>query len=213
MRAADVTIVNLETLIHEFNGYAQAHSGGTYVASPPEIAGELKWAGVDMMSCANNHAFDYGSTGILEDDRARRGGRPHPCGHRRGSAGGAAACYSEMSRRNRGHGFHGRRHFTPYGRASRSRPGMRGRPGLNPLGLTESRGGDDHACDGAGARAICGFGAGARQAGSKPAVVRFFGVPLLIEEKARLAGGRGIDPGRPCRQSCSDRQCRGERPT
>ena len=66
MRAADVAIVNLETVIHDFKGYAQADSGGTYMASPPSIAGELAWAGVDMVSSANNHAFDYGTEGILE---------------------------------------------------------------------------------------------------------------------------------------------------
>lgn len=36
------------------------------MASPPEIARELKWAGFDMLAHANNHAFDYGVTGILE---------------------------------------------------------------------------------------------------------------------------------------------------
>ena len=66
MRAAGATIVNLETVIHEFKGYAQAHSGGTYMASPPEIANELAWAGINMVSHANNHTFDYGSTGIIE---------------------------------------------------------------------------------------------------------------------------------------------------
>jgi poly-gamma-glutamate synthesis protein (capsule biosynthesis protein) len=59
MRAADVAIVKLERVIHEFKGHAQPESGGTYMASPPMIAGELRWAGVDMASGANNHAFDY----------------------------------------------------------------------------------------------------------------------------------------------------------
>ena len=38
IRAADVAIVNLETVIHEFKGHAQADSGGTYMASPPQRA-------------------------------------------------------------------------------------------------------------------------------------------------------------------------------
>ena len=66
MRQANTTIINLETLIHEYKGYAQAHSGGAYMTSPPEIATELKWADVNMVSHANNHAFDYGSEGIIE---------------------------------------------------------------------------------------------------------------------------------------------------
>ena len=67
LRAADFTIVNLETLIHEHRGYAQAQSGGTWVSSPPEIAHELRWAGVDMVAHANNHAFDYGSIGTVSN--------------------------------------------------------------------------------------------------------------------------------------------------
>jgi hypothetical protein len=65
MRRSDATILNLETVIHTFKGYAQADSGGAWLTSPPKIAQELAWAGVDMVSHANNHAFDYGSEGIL----------------------------------------------------------------------------------------------------------------------------------------------------
>ena len=66
IRAADVAIVNLETVIHDFKGHAQTDSGGTYMASPPHIAAELKGVGFDMLAHANNHAFDYGAVGILE---------------------------------------------------------------------------------------------------------------------------------------------------
>ena len=138
MRSADATIINLETVIHEFKGHAQPESGGTHMASPPEIAGQLRWAGVDMVSAANNHSFDYGSGGILETvEHARRAGlilagigedlqaarRPayfDAAGSRIGLIAMAAS-------------------YIPYGRASRSRPDMRGRPGLNPLNLTTSR--------------------------------------------------------------------------
>src|SRR5574342_978127 len=66
IRSADAAITNLETVIHEFKGYPQANSGGIHMASPPLIASELVWAGFDMVSHANNHAFDYGSIGVLE---------------------------------------------------------------------------------------------------------------------------------------------------
>ena len=136
MRAADVAIVNLETVIHEFKGHAQADSGGTYMASPPRIAGELKWAGVDMASAANNQAFDYGSIGILEtvDHLEAAGLVLAGIGRNLQSArapaflksGGATVGMVSMAST-----------FIPYGRASRSRGDMRGRPGLNPLGLTK----------------------------------------------------------------------------
>jgi poly-gamma-glutamate synthesis protein (capsule biosynthesis protein) len=134
IRATDVAIVNLETLIHTYKGYAQADSGGTYMATRPEIAAELVWAGIDMVAHANNHAFDYGSIGVLEnlqhvaksglvlagsgkdlqDARAPRYFQ-HPDGK--------VALVSAASS------------FITYGKASRSRPDIHGRPGLNPLEL------------------------------------------------------------------------------
>jgi poly-gamma-glutamate synthesis protein (capsule biosynthesis protein) len=66
IRSADVAITNLETVVHQFQGHAQADCGGTYLTSPPQTAAELSWAGFKMVAHANNHAFDYGTSGILE---------------------------------------------------------------------------------------------------------------------------------------------------
>jgi len=137
-RAADVSITNLETVIHQFKGYAQHDCGGAHTTSPPEIAAELKWAGFDMLAHANNHTFDYGSTGVLETiEHAERAGlvlsgsgadlqRARAPGYFR-CDGGLVALVSMAAT------------FTPYGRASRSRPDVKGRPGLNPLTLTPRR--------------------------------------------------------------------------
>lgn len=135
IRAADVSIGNLETLIHEFKGYAQRDSGGTYMASPPAIAAELKWAGFDMVAHANNHAFDYGSTAILETLHHAREAGLLVAGSGRDlqearapryfrSQGAVVALVAMAST------------FIPYGAASRSRPDMHGRPGINPLAVT-----------------------------------------------------------------------------
>jgi poly-gamma-glutamate synthesis protein (capsule biosynthesis protein) len=138
MRAADATLVNLETVIHEFSGYAQADSGGSYVSSPPAIARELKWAGVDLVAHANNHAFDYGSTGVLEtlahveaaglvlagSGRDLQQARAPRYLTRAGTTLGLVAMAST---------------FIQYGKASRSRPDLHGRPGVNPLPLTRKR--------------------------------------------------------------------------
>lgn len=134
IRGADVAIVNLETLIHEYKGYAQAHSGGAYMTSPPKIAFELDWAGVDMVAHANNHTFDYGSIGVLENlEHTAKAGlvlagsgkdlqnalAPRYFKHPKGTVGLVSASST----------------FHDYGRASNSRPDFRGRPGLNPLTL------------------------------------------------------------------------------
>ena len=132
IRGADAAVVSLEMLFHEYRGYAQADSGGGYVAARPAIAAELAWAGVDLVAHANNHSFDYGSIGVLEnlENVAQAGlvlagsGKdlqsarapayfPHPDGK--------VALVSTAST------------FAPYGKASRSRPDLHGRPGLNPL--------------------------------------------------------------------------------
>ncbi len=132
IRAADVAIANLETVIHEFKGHAQANSGGVHMASPPSIAAELKWAGFDMLAHANNHAFDYGAAGILEtlehveregmvvagsgpDLQRARAPRYFPCD------GGSVALVAMAA------------DFVSYGKASALRPDLHGRPGVNPL--------------------------------------------------------------------------------
>ena len=138
MRAADATIVNLETVVHEFRHPAQADSGGTYMATPPSIAAELRWAGVDMVSSANNHAFDYGSGGILET-------LAHV-----GRAGIAVAGIGPDLQHARAPVYHdaaGTRlalvlmaaTFHPCHRASASRADVAGRPGVNPLAITHGR--------------------------------------------------------------------------
>ncbi len=40
-------------------------SGGTYMTTEPQLLEDLKWLGVNLVSTANNHAFDYGEDGIM----------------------------------------------------------------------------------------------------------------------------------------------------
>jgi len=132
VRAADAAIVNLEMVVTEFKGFGQAESGGGWLSGPPEIAEELAWAGIDMVGHANNHTFDYGSIGVLETlENVRRAGlvlagsgadlqRARAPAYFE-TAGGTVALVSTAST------------FVPYGKASRSRPDLHGRPGLNPL--------------------------------------------------------------------------------
>lgn len=138
IRASDIAIANLETVIHEFKGDAQADSGGVYMASPPQIAAELKWAGFHMLAHANNHAFDYGSSGVLEtiEHVERQGillaGSGKDLQRARApryiqSNGSTVALVAVAS------------DFVPYGKASHSRDDLPGRPGVNPLTLKRRR--------------------------------------------------------------------------
>jgi len=64
LAAADATFANLETTVHEYLQGHQGISGGTYMTTEPRPLDELKWLGVSFVSCANNHAFDYGEEGV-----------------------------------------------------------------------------------------------------------------------------------------------------
>lgn len=64
IRSADVAFTNLEMLFHDYEPYPMAESGGTWMRADPALAGELVWAGIDMVSRANNHTGDYGTAGM-----------------------------------------------------------------------------------------------------------------------------------------------------
>lgn len=136
MRMADVTIINLETVVHSFMGFAQADSGGTWTASPPVIAKELAWAGVDMVSHANNHAFDYGTDGVLETHELVSAAGIVVSGSGKDLEAARAPGWTNVGDRKVAH-LSVTASFVPYGRASRSRPDLRGRPGINPLTIVD----------------------------------------------------------------------------
>jgi poly-gamma-glutamate synthesis protein (capsule biosynthesis protein) len=69
IRQADVSFANLETLIHKHEGFAAQYSGGNYMAVPPYIVDELKWAGFNLLARANNHAMDYSHGGMEATSR------------------------------------------------------------------------------------------------------------------------------------------------
>jgi poly-gamma-glutamate capsule biosynthesis protein CapA/YwtB (metallophosphatase superfamily) len=61
---ADAAFANLETSVHRYLEGHQNISGGTYMTTEPHLLEDLKWLGVNMVSTANNHAYDYGEEGI-----------------------------------------------------------------------------------------------------------------------------------------------------
>jgi poly-gamma-glutamate synthesis protein (capsule biosynthesis protein) len=134
IRDADAGVVNLEVLLHDYEGYPAARSGGTYMRAPGWVADELADAGFDVFAAANNHTADYSHGGMLATMRelAERNlpyaglGRtladaraPAYADTPAGRVGVVAACSS----------------FVPGSEAGRQRPDVQGRPGLSPLGL------------------------------------------------------------------------------
>lgn len=134
MREADATVVNLETVIHTFKGYPQADSGGVHLASPPEIADDLKWAGVDAVATANNHSFDYGEIGVLETIEHLEACGLHHAGTGADLQSAQAPCFWDDGS-CRFALISMTASFTYYAKAANSRPDAKGRPGVNPLTL------------------------------------------------------------------------------
>lgn len=131
-RRADAAFVNLEMLLHDFEGYPAAESGGTYCVAPPAVAGELAWMGFNLLARANNHALDYGIEGMLATSRVldARGlvhaGVGRNLAEARGPAyldtgAGRVALLAATST------------FAAFGRAGHQRADLQGRPGLSPL--------------------------------------------------------------------------------
>jgi len=56
---------NLETTIHNREGYPEAFPGGGYAMADPSCLHDLKKMGFNLFNTANNHAMDYGHNGLL----------------------------------------------------------------------------------------------------------------------------------------------------
>lgn len=134
IRDADAGFVNLEVLLHDYEGYPAARSGGTYMRAPAWAADELQAAGFDVFGAANNHTGDYSHGGMLATMAALEERELPYAGLGRTLADARAPAYAE----------------TPGGRVGvvaacttivsgtqvgEQRPDVRGRPGLSPLAL------------------------------------------------------------------------------
>jgi poly-gamma-glutamate capsule biosynthesis protein CapA/YwtB (metallophosphatase superfamily) len=65
LREADTTYCHLEINIFEKGGYPGRPFAVSAMQADPVIANEMKWAGIDLVSCAFNHALDWGLPGML----------------------------------------------------------------------------------------------------------------------------------------------------
>ena len=131
LKQADVSVANLEMLFHDYESSWQ-WSGATYTRSDPKNLEELKWMGIDAVTTANNHSFDFSEGGFLttldhcrEIDLPTAGGG-HDIDQARSPAyvdspRGRVAVMSATST------------FSEQSRAGAGRPDFPGRPGVNAL--------------------------------------------------------------------------------
>jgi poly-gamma-glutamate capsule biosynthesis protein CapA/YwtB (metallophosphatase superfamily) len=134
LRGADAAFANLEGTVHAWNEGTPGITQGTFMTTEPKLLEDLKWLGISMVSCANNHAFDYGEGGVLANIKHLD------------DAGLVHAGTGKNLAEARAPGFldtpNGRvaliattATFRQWNQAGEQRPDLRGRPGINPLGF------------------------------------------------------------------------------
>lgn len=135
MRAADLTMAHLEMNFadpEEIKWPSRNDWVASFMITEGKVADDFKWAGVDMLSLAHNHSFDWGPEGILSTiHHCRRNGIAHSGTGRdleearkpayRETAKGRASLIS-VSTGNKNNEWAGLPKAT-----------MAGRPGVNPL--------------------------------------------------------------------------------
>jgi poly-gamma-glutamate synthesis protein (capsule biosynthesis protein) len=132
-RDCDAGLVNLETVVRRWDEGAPGITRGTYMTTPPELLDDLKWFGVNMVGCANNHACDYGEAGLLATiAHLDAAGLVH-AGSGRNLAQARMPGYLE-TRNGRVALIAITATFRPWNAASAQRPDLGGRPGINPFG-------------------------------------------------------------------------------
>ena len=132
IRSADVAFTNLEMLFHDYEPYPMAVSGGTWMRGDPSLAGELAWAGFDMVARANNHTGDYGVEGMRLTTKYVAEAGMIQAGVGESLAEAREAKFLETAKA-RVALISVSSSFASHMRAGRSRDNVPARPGLNPL--------------------------------------------------------------------------------
>ena len=130
-RNADIGFTNLEMLMHEYE-HSPGMAGGTFTASDPKNLEELKWAGVNLVSCANNHSYDYGEGATLTNLKHLRASGIVHAGTGKNLSEARSPGYLDTAR-GRVALISASSTFSEAGRALDQRPDIKGRPGLNPI--------------------------------------------------------------------------------
>jgi poly-gamma-glutamate synthesis protein (capsule biosynthesis protein) len=143
LRSANACFGNLESTVRGWDEGSPAISRmgrGTFMTTEPALVKEMEWLGLNLLSCANNHAFEYGEEGVLATIRhLDRGGLVH-AGTGKNLAEARSPGYLDTKNGRvallAANGTNARSMISaPWGKAGSQRPDHAGRPGVNPLGF------------------------------------------------------------------------------
>lgn len=132
MRAADVTVANLETTVRTSAEGNPNVSTGTIMSTPPELLTELQWMGINLVSAANNHTCDYGISGVMATIEHLQQANLAFAGIGPTLMKARAPGYVDTKMGRIGL-VSATTFFGAHARAGDSRPDSPGRPGINPL--------------------------------------------------------------------------------
>jgi poly-gamma-glutamate synthesis protein (capsule biosynthesis protein) len=134
LRSADAAFANLEGTVHTWDEGTPGITQGTFMTTDPKLLDDLKWLGINLVSCANNHAFDYGEGGVVANIRHLDEAGLVRAGTGRNLAEARAPGYLDTPN-GRVALLAATATFRPWNQAGEQRPDLRGRPGVNPLGF------------------------------------------------------------------------------
>ena len=134
LRSADASFANLEGTVHAWNEGTPGITQGTFMTTEPKLLEDLKWLGINLVCCANNHAYDYGEAGVLANLKHLDAAGIVHAGSGKNLAEARAPGYLDTPN-GRVALIAATATFRQWNQAGEQRPDLRGRPGINPLGF------------------------------------------------------------------------------
>jgi poly-gamma-glutamate capsule biosynthesis protein CapA/YwtB (metallophosphatase superfamily) len=141
-RGADIGFANLETTVRAHHEGTPIVTQGTPMSTPPALLDELKWFGITLMSCANNHATDWGVDGLAAMLAHLQKHAMPAAGAGRNLAEALRPAYLDTGA-GRVALLAATSFFPGWTRAADQRPDAPGRPGVNALGFSSTYTVDD----------------------------------------------------------------------
>jgi poly-gamma-glutamate capsule biosynthesis protein CapA/YwtB (metallophosphatase superfamily) len=132
LTGCDAAFANLEGTVHTWDEGTPGITQGTFMTTDPSLLEDLKWLGVNVVSCANNHAFDYGEDGVLANLKHLQAAGIAHAGTGKNLTEARAPGYLDTPNGRVGL-IATTAAFRPWNQAGEQRPDLRGRPGINPL--------------------------------------------------------------------------------
>jgi poly-gamma-glutamate capsule biosynthesis protein CapA/YwtB (metallophosphatase superfamily) len=132
LRDSDAAVANLEMLFHNYEMSWQYKGAASFQVSNPRNLDDLKWMGVDVVTTATNHAFDYGEAGFLTTLRHCEAAGLLQAGGGRNLAESRAPTYVE-ARGGRIAVMSTTSTFSEESRSGPGRPDFPGKPGVSTL--------------------------------------------------------------------------------